>query len=190
MGRFTDSSTIAEESGNLKISKKMLKAACPIMFGCFGIKQRYSTTYKRMCEYMALGDTQPAVVYSLSPFLVAAYSDEMDAVVMVRFDEILTSKYNIIKGQRMISVNIYTDGKRFDIEIPKDITIGPGYLNRWTDFCPHIGDLLSDDIKIIDNHKMNIPENKWLHVERLAEEYEKNNPGIFRDGSHGIVEFK
>ncbi|MDR2715455.1 MAG: hypothetical protein LBB46_01735 [Coriobacteriaceae bacterium] len=95
MGRFTDSSTFAEKPGAIAISKKMLKTACPDMFSLFGIKQKYRITYAQMSEYLLLGDSQPAIVHSLSPFLVAAYSDEMDAVVMVRFDEKLVKKYGL-----------------------------------------------------------------------------------------------
>lgn len=187
MGKYVDPNINAEVRGDLKISKKMLKVACPSMFGLFGIKLTNFETYKRMCEYISLGDTQPAIVYNISPFLVAAYSDEMDAVVMVRFDESLIERYNIVERQRMISVNIYTDGKSYGMDIPKDIKIGSGYLNRWTDFTPHIGDLLSNNIEIIQNHKMNISEEKWHYVEQLAEEYAYNNPGIYRYGDKGLA---
>lgn len=187
MAKYVSANSYAEESGALELSKEMLKAACPGMFGSFGIKLSHLGTFKRMCEYIQLGDSQPAVVYSLSPFLVAAYADEMDAVVLVRFDDSLVRKYGIVQGQRMISVNVYDDGKRYGMDIPKDIDIGAGYLNRWTDFTPHIGDLLSENKKLIEIHKANIPEEKWQYVAQLASEYAKTKPGIYRDGSKGLA---
>ncbi|MCL2884997.1 MAG: hypothetical protein FWF49_05895 [Oscillospiraceae bacterium] len=156
--KYTNPKTVAENSGNLKISKRMLRAACPDMFGTFGMKIGCRILYKRMCEFMMLGDAQPAIVWSLSPFLIAAYSDEMDAVVMVRFNSELAKKYGIVKGQHMISINVYLDGKRYGWDISEDIKIGSGYLGRWIGFHPHIGDLLSDNTEIIEKHKKNIPE--------------------------------
>lgn len=42
-------------------------------------KGYYNRQFERINQYLAYGDTQPAVVSSLNPLVISAYSDEMDA---------------------------------------------------------------------------------------------------------------
>lgn len=177
--------TQAENAGQLEISMRMLREACPKMFGKSGkLKLLEHETYEDMSRFMMDGDVQPAIVWSVSPFLIAVYSDEMDAVVMVGFDESLAKKLGIKAGQRMISVNVY---KYFCFS--RDIKKGPRYLKRYAGFIPHIADLISENIDLIENHKNKIPEHLWMHVNKLAEEFINEKPYVARDGRRGYRGF-
>ena len=72
------------------------------------------------------GDTQPAIVVSVNPLLIAAYSDEMDAVVMLRFPMEFVEKYNLSVGSRLTTSNVYFTGNQF----ASDIFVGKNYCQR------------------------------------------------------------
>ena len=61
---------------------------------------------------LCYGDTQPAVVVSTQPLLIAAYSDEMDAVVMLKFPAEFVEKYSLSVGDRLTTSNVYFNRPR------------------------------------------------------------------------------
>lgn len=125
-----------------------------------------------IAEYMWFGDFQPAIVVSLEPLKIAAYSDEMDAVVILKFPNALIKIYNLDEKDRLITTNVYyTEGS-----ISNDIYIGENYQNRYVDFFPTIIDFLSDDIQIIDEHKKNISKETWNYVYELGKKHVENFP--------------
>ncbi len=134
---------------------------------------------KRVREYICYGDTQPAVVISVKPLLIAPYSDEMDAVVLLHFPQAYAEKYGLQKFDRLISVNTYAGP---DLHIAKDIFVGPNYLNRWVDFFPLIADFLSDDTEKLQKHKESIPDSVWDYTATLGEEYLLKHKGLMRNG--------
>ena len=113
------------------------------------------------------GDAQPAMVMSVSPFLVAAYSDEMDAVILLEFPKTLAEYNGLKQYDRLIAVNSYGAGST----VVPDIHIGKNYLGRWNDFDALIGDLLSDDSAKLRAHKDNVPEWLWQTVREMGEAY-------------------
>lgn len=133
---------------------------------------------KNIQRRISYGDTQPAVVVSENPFIVAAYSDEMDAVVLLKFPVILAQINGIKLHDKLVSVNGY--GR--DNEIAHDIFVGENYLGNWTDFIPLIGDLLSDDTDRLNQHKSNIPEFLWDYVRMLGENYWRDHKDLVRSG--------
>ena len=135
-------------------------------------------TRKNIQQRIYYGDTQPAVVVSLNPFIVAAYSDEMDAVVLLKFPVLLAQINNIKLYEKLISVNCYGKTEK----IAKDIFVGKNYLGNWTDFRPLIGDLLSDDTERINLHKSNIPDFIWDYVRKLGNIYWREHKNLARQG--------
>lgn len=111
-------------------------------------------------------DTQPAVVMCLAPLLVAAYSTDMDAVVLLSFPAELAKKNGLKLHDRLITVNGYGDTG----DISDDIFPGKHY-QAWTNFAPIIGDLISTDYEQLAKHKANIPEWLWQYVYKLGEDY-------------------
>lgn len=133
----------------------------------------------RSIEYqLEYGDTQPAVVVSINPFIVAAYSDEMDAVVLLQFPVTLAKRFQIKLHDRLVSINCYMRSGL----ISKDIFAGENYLGNWTNFRPLIGDFLSYNVGKIEQHKKNIPDFLWLYVQTLGEEYLRDHKNLVRKG--------
>ena len=124
------------------------------------------------------GDTQPAIVVSVNPLLIAAYSDEMDAVVMLSFPNELAEKYQLSVGTRLTTSNVYFTGDR----ISDDIFIGQNYCRQYIDFLPIVqlfigkqDDKIKEKVKLFD-------ENVWNMVADKADSYINEHPGLSRDG--------
>ena len=124
------------------------------------------------------GDTQPAVVVSVAPLRIAAYSDEMDAVVMLQFPEDFVQKYNLYPGMRLTTSNVYVTGP----QCARDIFIGEHYCRRYTDFMPIVQLFLGkQDDKILAKAEL-FDEDRWNTVREKADEYIQLHPDLCRDG--------
>lgn len=133
---------------------------------------------ERVTNALFYGDTQPALVVSIDPLLVAAYSDEMDAVIILRFPTEFVEKYDLTVGTRLTTSNVYFEGE----QIASDIFIGAGYLHRWIDFMPIVQIFLGKgDDKIRAKVEL-FSEDTWNRVAVLAEQYIYEHPMLCRDG--------
>ncbi len=124
------------------------------------------------------GDTQPAVVVSVDPLLIAAYSDEMDAVVMLRFPDEFVTKYNLYPGIRLTTSNVYFTGP----QNAGDIFVGEHYSRQYADFMPIVQLFLGKkDEKILAKADL-FSEDTWNRVHEQANEYVSQHPDLYRDG--------
>ena len=98
-------------------------------------------------KHLQFGDSRAAVVVSVSPLLVAAYSDERDCVVMLKFPEELVATYRLKPGSRLITVNTYMQGPKRPVA---DLIEGPLSRGNWHNVIPMIADFLSDDTGTIE----------------------------------------
>jgi hypothetical protein len=87
------------------------------------------------------GDSRAAVVVSVSPLLVAAYTDELDCVALLRFPDEFARDYGLRPFSRLLTVNWYWSG----VPAP-DLEIGPLNLNRYGNFQPLIADNLAKHV--------------------------------------------
>ena len=127
---------------------------------------------------LCYGDTQPAVVVSTQPLLIAAYSDEMDAVVMLKFPAEFVEKYNLSVGDRLTTSNVYFEGN----ECASDISVGENYSRQYTDFMPIIQLFLGkNDDKIRAKTEL-FGEVIWNMVKDKANDYISLRPDLCRDG--------
>src|SRR5579884_1143605 len=62
-------------------------------------------------QHLYYGDTRAAVVISTDPLLVAAYSDDLDCVVVLKFPAEFVDEYQLHVGSRLLTVNLYTRGR-------------------------------------------------------------------------------
>ena len=124
------------------------------------------------------GDTQPAVILSTNPLQIAAYSDEMDAVIVLSFPPEFVEKYNLVPGMRLTTSNMYFTGN----EIAKDIFVGKNYCNHYVDFVPIVQLFLGKkDDKILAKTEL-FSEETWSRVMDQAQEYLREHPNFCRDG--------
>ena len=130
--------------------------------------------------HLYYGDSRAAVVVSTSPLLVAAYTDEIDCIALLRFDDSLVSKYGLEIGSRLITVNRYydIDGSGYE----SDLIPGPATTGRYGNFMPFIADFLTDDVERLDKLKTEISEDEWLRTESLGQKYLAEDFARPRDG--------
>ncbi len=127
---------------------------------------------------LCYGDTQPAVVVSVTPLLIAAYSDEMDAVVMLRFPDEFVTEYHLYPGIRLTTSNVYFTGN----QCARDIFIGEHYCRRYTDFMPIVQLFLGKKDEKIQAKTELFGEDVWNMVQEKANEYVSLHPDLCRDG--------
>lgn len=180
-----DNATHASSPGGLSVSEKKLKILRPDLFGLKGRIEGIADSMKngfdkrtRIKEHMLYGDSQPAVVISRSPLIIAAYSEDIDCVVLLKFPEEYAEICNLEIKSKLISVNTYLRIEEFQ----KDITPGPNCHNTWTGYIPIIAEFITDDIGALEKKKQEIDNETWEYVYKLGVEYQEKKPGVFRDG--------
>lgn len=171
MGNYTDPTTFAENSGNVKLSETKFAQVRDDILKLSGLeKSNYNSNFERINEFIMEGDTQPAVVYSVAPLIISAYSDEMDGVVFLEFPDQLTEMYDLQKGTRLVTSNMYKYGNK----PVKDINAGDDYLKRYSDFTPIVQLFLTDSENYAMRRTELFDEQVWDRVNRLTEEYSRS----------------
>ena len=114
---------------------------------------------QRIAEHLEHGDSRAAIVVSTDPaLLIAAYTDELDCVAMLRLPkEPLVSKYSLLRGSRLLTVNTYKHNQRLD----SDLIPGPLAIPRWSGFDPIIADFVTDDMERVEARKAQITSIEW-----------------------------
>ena len=121
-----------------------------------------------MCVMRLLfGDTRAAVVVGVRPNLVvAAYSDDLDAVALLRFSPRHADEHQLSVGSRLVTVNTYQPGAG----VASDLHLGPEPQSAaFCNFHPLIADLLSEDRRRLAELHQAIPESEWKHARELGE---------------------
>ena len=122
-------------------------------------------------EHLSNGDSRAAVVVSIDPFLVAAYTDELDCVVLLQFPQELVPDTLMRNGARLLTVNTYDERSK---GIAPDLKVGPGDFGRWGNFMPFIAEFFSEDDEQINIRKKAIEESEWQRTEMLGREALRN----------------
>lgn len=100
----------AENQANVKFSYKKYYSFRNRINTKFSEKFYSDMQVTDVTRALCYGDTQPAVVVSVEPLLIAAYSDEMDAVAMLLFPSDFAERYELRPGSRLTTSNIYFGG--------------------------------------------------------------------------------
>ncbi len=170
--------TQAENQAKVKFSNKKYYSFRNKIFAKFSARFRADMNYGYVSRALCFGDTQPAVVVSTDPLLIAAYSDEMDAVVMLRFLNEFAELYNLSAGTRLTTSTVYSYGAR----VAEDIHVGENYSCQFADFIPIVQLFIGkNDDKIMQKTEL-FGENIWQTVSQKAEEYMRLYPDCARDG--------
>ncbi|MGY8642263.1 MAG: hypothetical protein ACKVJU_14370 [Verrucomicrobiales bacterium] len=83
--------------------------------------------------------------------LIAAYTDDLDCVAMLRFQDSLNlvDHFGLRKGSQLLTVNYYSRSS----EVDQDLFPGPLDSGSWTGFEPIIADFLTTDLDQLANRK-------------------------------------
>jgi hypothetical protein len=114
---------------------------------------------------LARGDGRAAVVVDAANAVVASYTDELDCVVLLKFDRALAQANAWCDGTRLLSANSYL---RRDGGVAPDLRPGPGDEGRWGNVWPLIADLLTDDTAALAAGKKAIAEPEWERALQLG----------------------
>ncbi len=155
-------------AGNVKLSEeKFRQVRDEILKISFIGKIQYNGRFQRINEIMMKGDTQPAVVYSVNPLIISAYSDEMDGVVFLEFPDELVEMYNLYEGMRLVTSNGYDYG----FKVAKEISASVGYKKRYADFIPIVQLFLTDSENYAMGRTELFDEKMWDRVNYLTKEH-------------------
>lgn len=141
--------------------------------------------FAKIADFVQYGDTQPALVMSVSPLIIAAYSDEMDAVMMLRFPEVLAKQYRLRKGKKLVTVNTYRWLEGHDIA--SDLFVGENYLRRYSDCQPVVPLFLSNDVGLLKKKVRLFDRATWRMVAQKAQQYADEHPGLSRNGFYFML---
>jgi hypothetical protein len=183
MSKFHDDRTAATDPGRIRLSQERFHRLEPLAVGLpTELARRFATRaeFERMLdEHMQLGDSRAACVLSIEPLLVAAYTDELDCVALLRFPAWLVEEHDLKFGRRLLTVNTYMRGQR----IAPDLAAGPRQLGQWVNFYPVIAEFVSDDVRRIAERKAAITEEEWKRCALMGNESLRSFPNRWRDGS-------
>jgi len=179
----------ASNPAGLSLSMKKLRGLEPWMFGTRHVLRRIGGSLiglvfvdavdaEDLSEHLAAGDARAAVVLSTTPLLVAAYSDDLDCVAMLRFGGDFVERYRLGVGDQLLTVNTYYD----EFTTHGDLMFGPNRAAEWSGFFPVIADFLSDDAEQIEQRKREIDQHEWQRCRELGEAYLAQRPGVSRGG--------
>jgi hypothetical protein len=183
--RTLDDRSQASHPGGIRLSEEKARRFEPGLYeprGVFRLLGRLSPWQRfyqaRLVEHLLHGDSRAAVVMSVSPLLVAAYTDELDCIAMLGFPAELVQEYGLQVGSRLLTVNLYVSGR----EPVADLDPGPASYGRYKNFGPAIAEFLSDDREQIEARKRKISEQEWAHTVELGRAYLARYGPKARDG--------
>ena len=182
MTRTLDDSTVASHPGRVRLSPAKLKRLEPDFYSFLStwiFRRRRSEWLTHLEEHLFYGDSRAAMVISTASLLIAAYTDEIDCVALLRFQDHFVADYGLEVGSRLITVNLYT---YLENTYEKDLTPGPGSSGNYQNFSPLIADFLTDDLDRLAERKAEISETEWRRTKSLGRSYLANRPGRARDG--------
>ena len=175
----------ASDPGGITLSHAKLRILRPDLYGMAGFMQWFrektGLTWEQIAylpRHLENGDSRAAVVVSTAPLLVAAYTDELDCVAVLKFPEEFVEDYELRVGSRLLTINTYKRQERYD----PDLILGETNTENWTGFHPIIAEFVSDDEESIELRKRKIADEEWRRTQRLGREYLQQKPGLFRDG--------
>lgn len=175
----------ADNPANVKLKYKKFYQVRKLV--CKSVKEQmaFDARMQLLGNMLLSCDTQPAVVYSLDPFIVSAYSDEFDAVVFLRFPEELAKIYDLTVGDRLVTAcNYVNDGA----DPASDIFPGPSSSGAYSDMIPVVQLFFAGKKQVLfaggdDEIRARpsiFPENVWSRVDELTKDYAQK--GLSRDG--------
>jgi hypothetical protein len=180
-----DDSTRAAQPGGVALSDAKLRRLRPDLYGlghrlraAVGLDFPWLVFFR---EHLQNGDSRAAVVVSLRPLLVAAFTDELDCIALLEFPEEFASEYALRDGTRLLTVNTYKRREEYDA----DLIPGPDNTQNWSGFQPIIAEFVSDDRKRIERRKAQISDAEWQRAYAMGKAYMKRRPGVWRDGRPG-----
>lgn len=180
MSKYVDDSTYATIPGDLTVDwRKMRRFEREL-----GLRARFLRILPipdaAIAEFMRLGCCNPAVVVQTQPeLLIAAYSDDHDWVLLLKFDQFFVQEYSLQPHTRLLSVNMYMREE----PLMCDLQNGPNSTLLWSNFAPRIAEFCSSDHDTIQAKKQQCTEEEWRRTTELGFQILAEQRVIPRDGN-------
>ena len=169
----------ASDPGMLTLDRDRLLALEPELAGFRGLRLRiqdrrrgsskYLGSFETVADHLWRGDSRAAMVLAVAPrVLVAAFADDFDAIVVLEFPRSFATTFSLEPGTRLLNCNTFSQTEE---TIAADITLGPKWDHRMTDFYPIIGQFLSGDTDRLEQRMAGISSSEWERVRQLGEEW-------------------
>ena len=134
----------------------------------------------RACLISPCTSSVSAIVVSIAPeLIIGAYSDDLDAIVLLRFDPTWVERLHLVVGMRVLTINTYMRGSR----VSPDVEEGARSARRWVNVYPLIAETLCDDSLLVQKRKAEIDAELWGRAEDLVAEMTRRDRVHLRDGS-------
>jgi hypothetical protein len=159
----------ASDSGGFSLDEEKLRALFPDF-------EWTADQLGYLNEHLTRGDSRAAIVASVEPLVVSAYSDELDAVILVKFPDQLVKQYSLAVGDLLIASWTYP---RFRPD-PRDIVQGGHNLGRHNNGVPIVADFFSNSLDKIKQRKEGVAREEWDRVLALTPVALKRAEGKYR----------
>jgi hypothetical protein len=179
--QLIDPDTKASNPGAMTLSLVKLRALQPQLFSEARPQEagNRSQWLQLIAEQLQGGDSRAAVVIDADEGVVAAYTDELDCIVLLKFDARIASANAWRAGMRLLAVNAYSPKTQ---GIARDLELGPKQMGNWGNFRPLIADLLTDDRTRLAAAKEAIAEDEWSRAQRMGQKAYSGKTVKPRDG--------
>jgi hypothetical protein len=171
---------VAENAALLPLSEARLRKLEPRLFDVAQWSRESDRVQwlDNIRHTLARGDSRAAVVVDAANAVVASYSDELDCVVLLKFEPALGQAHGWQNGTRLLSANTYLSRAN---GIAPDLQPGPADEGRWGNVGALIADLLTDDQAGLAARKQQITEAEWDRAWQLGRRALADR-GAARDG--------
>ena len=167
VARMRNLLSFSSNAGGIDMSLSKLKTIQPNLFSDKADTKLRTGWIKLLADQLKNGDARAAVVIDPEQGLVAAYSDEIDCVVTLKFDLELAQSHGWKAGTRLLTVNTYQPIQK---GLAADLVPGPKHTRKFGNVRPIIADLLTDDAGSVDLRKQAITEPEWSRALQLGNE--------------------
>ena len=170
--KYLDNSSQASDPLGVRLSRPRLYQAMELPWGLMWFLRlvpglRHFRQLEEMIgEYLYHGDSRAALVVSLHPVLVAAYTDELDCVALLEFPVEFLERFQLKLDQRLVSVNVYYRGD----DVAPDLIPGPHDTGRWINFEPLIANFLTKELDKVRDRQESISQSEWERCAAAAQE--------------------
>jgi hypothetical protein len=183
MAKYHSSTHAASDPGRIRLSRRRFRQLEPTARGIRGFFWLYSedgrTWQERIDEHLQQGDSRAALVFSVEPLIVGAYSDEFDSTVMLEFPTWLNRVHRLQVGSKLLTVNTYS----FMGGLAPDMMKGANGMTQFANVHPLIADFYSDDRDRIAARKCEIDDVEWERCLQTGKDYAQRFPGVVRPGT-------
>jgi hypothetical protein len=186
-----NASSSASHPAGLRLSHRRLRRLCPSLYfksgmvgslRCFfanGLEQRYNIQ-----DMLLHGDARAAVVLSTAPLRIASYSDDLDGVCVLAFDDWLAAEHRLSPSERLLTVlNSWSVARPVSRDyVAADIAQGSRADRRFVNFWPLIADFLTDDTDRLSALKAEIDDAEYRRCHDLGQAHLTHRPSLVRSG--------